>query len=88
MLYKDLDLHTCYGHPKAQPQAAAVQAGGGAAGGSKPEKLPRPQIGEGASQSVWMYFQSGWDRYKRSTRLEGQKPIDQLWACASDELAR
>ena len=40
MLYKDLDLHTHYGHPEAQPQAAAVQAGGGAAGGPKPDKLP------------------------------------------------
>ena len=35
-----------------------------------------------------MYFQSGWDRYKRSTRLDGLQAIDQLWACASDELAR
>ena len=77
MLYKDLDLHTRYGHPEAQPQAAAVQAGVGAAGGSKPDKLPRPQIGEGASQSDWMYFQSGWDRYKRSTCLDGQQVIEQ-----------
>ena len=35
-----------------------------------------------------MYFQSGWDRYKRSMCLEGQQAIDQLWACASDELAK
>eukprot|EP00090_Calanus_glacialis_P020093 TRINITY_DN30893_c0_g1_i1.p1 TRINITY_DN30893_c0_g1~~TRINITY_DN30893_c0_g1_i1.p1 ORF type:complete len:100 (+),score=17.54 TRINITY_DN30893_c0_g1_i1:22-321(+) len=68
MVYKDLDLHTCYGHPEVQPQAAPVQTRGGAAGGPKPHKLPHPQIGEGASQSDWMYFQSGWERYKRSTR--------------------
>jgi hypothetical protein len=35
-----------------------------------------------------MYFQSGWDRYKRSMCLEGQQAIDQLWACASDKLAK
>ena len=35
-----------------------------------------------------MYFKSGWERYKRFTRLDGQPAIDQLWACASEELAR
>jgi hypothetical protein len=35
-----------------------------------------------------MYFQSGWDRYKRSTCLDGQQVIEQLWACTSEELAR
>jgi hypothetical protein len=59
--YKDLDLHTQQGHPKMQKQAAPVQAGGGTGGGMKPDKLPRPQIGEGASQSDWMNFKSGWD---------------------------
>ena len=69
MVLKDINLHTRYGHPRVQPQAVPVQARGGAAGGQMPDKLPRPQIGEGASQSDWMYFQSGWDRHKRSTRL-------------------
>ena len=67
MVYKDLDLHTRYGHPEVQQPVAPVQAGGGPGGGLKPDKLPRPQIGEGASQSDWMYFKSGWERYKRST---------------------
>ena len=31
---------------------------------------------------------SQWERYKRSTKLVGQDSIDQLWACASDELSR
>ena len=34
------------------------------------------------------YFKSQWDRYKRSTRANGQDAIDQLWACASEELGR
>ena len=88
MVYKDLDLHTRYGHPEVQQPSATPQAGGGAGGGPKPDKLPRPTIGEGASQSDWMYFKNGWDRYKRYTHLEGQTAVDQLWACASDELTR
>ena len=87
MLYRDLDLHTRYGHPEAQHEAPAQHVGR-AGGGPKPDKLPRPQIGEGASQSDWMYFKNAWERYKRSTRLDGQTAIDQLWACASEELAR
>ena len=88
MVYKNLDLHTRYGHPKVQQPSATPQAGGGAGGGPKQDKLPRPTIGEGASQSDWMYFKNGWDRYKRYTHLEGQTAVDQLWACASDELTR
>jgi hypothetical protein len=90
MLYKDLDLHTRYGHPEVQQPTAHAQPGGGGGpgGGPKPDKLPRPHIGEGASQSDWMYFKSGWERYKRSTRLDGQPAVDQLWACASEELSR
>ena len=81
---RDIDLHTRYGHPEVQQPAAPVQAGGGPGGDPTPDKLPNPQIGEGASQSDWLYFQSRWDRYKKSTRLEGQQAIDQMWACASD----
>ena len=88
MVYRDLELHTRYGHPDMAQQAAPVQGGGGAGGGPKPDKLPRPKVAEGASQTDWAYFKNGWERYKRSTQLDGQPAIDQLWACASDELAR
>jgi hypothetical protein len=57
MVLKDIDLHTRYGHPEVQQPVAPVQAGGGPGGGPQPDELPRPQIGEGASQSDWMYFQ-------------------------------
>ena len=89
MVYKDLDLHTRYGHPDLQAAQQALQPGQGGGGGApKPDRLPRPQIGEGASQSDWVYFKDNWARYKRSTCLDGQKAVDQLWACCSEELAR
>ena len=87
MVYKDLDLHTRYGHPDLQvAHQPAQQAHGG--GAPKPDRLPRPNIGEGASQSDWVYFKDNWARYKRSTCLDGQKAVDQLWACCTEELAR
>ena len=87
MIYKDLDLHTRYGHHDLQVAQPAQQQGHGGGGGApKPDRLPRPTIGEGASQSDWVYFKDSWARYKRSTCLDGQKAVDQLWACCSDEL--
>ena len=88
MVYKDLDLLTRYGHHDLQVAQQAGQLGQGGAGAPKPDRLPRPQIGEGASQSDWVYFKDNWERYKRSTCLDAQKAVDQLWACCSDELAR
>ena len=35
-----------------------------------------------------MWFEDRWARYKRSTNLQGQSVIDQLWDCACDGLAR
>ena len=54
----------------------------------KPEKLPRPTISEGITQTDWVWFEDRWARYKRSTGLHGQSAVDQLCACASDGLAR
>jgi hypothetical protein len=86
MVCKDLNLNTCHGHPEVQPQAAPVQARGGAAGGLKPDELPRPQIGEGASQTGCTFILGGKDT--RSRQLDGQQAIDQFWTCASDEPAK
>ena len=52
------------------------------------EKLPRPTITEDIPEAEWNFFEDSWSRYKRSTGLEGQSVIDQLWACASHSLAR
>ena len=61
---------------------------GPAGGGSKQERLPRPTLEAGISDADWSFFVSQWERYKRSTKIMGQDAIDQLWACASEELSR
>lgn len=55
---------------------------------SRAEKLPRPTITEDTTEADWNFFEESWSRYKRSTGLEGQNIIDQLWACASNSLAK
>ena len=55
--------------------------------GPKADKLPRPNISEGATDSDWIYLSDPWTRYKKSTNLTGQAAVDQLWACCSDVLA-
>ena len=88
-IYRDLDLHTRYAHHDlhvAQPQQHP--SGGSGGGATKPDRLPRPNICEGSTDSDWVYFTDQWERYKRSTKLDGQNAVDQLWACCSEELAR
>ena len=69
-------------------QAAHPVGGQGGNGGGKQERLPRPALDTGITDADWTFFESQWVRYKRSTRLLGQDAIDQLWACASEELGR
>ena len=79
---KVMELHVRQAHPgPGQQQGPAV-------GGSKQEKLPRPNLEAGISDADWNFFTAQWERYKRSTKLMGQDAIDQLWACASQELSR
>ena len=89
-VYRDLDLHTRYAHHDLQVAQPQQQHPGGAGGGGlpKPDRLPRPTTGEGSTDSDWVYFTDQWERYKRSTKLDGQNAVDQLWACCSEELAR
>ena len=68
-------------HPSPGQQVPQV-------GGSKQERLPRPTLEAGISDADWSFFVSQWERYKRSTKMLGQDAIDQLWACASEELSR
>ena len=84
LVYRDIELHTQYAHSDLRPPT------GGASGNSGPkaDKLPRPNISEGATDSDWIYFSDQWKRYKRSTNLDGQAAVDQLWACCSETLAR
>ena len=69
-------------------QAAHPVGGQGGNGGGKQERLPRPALDTGITDADWTFFESQWERYKRSNRLLGQDAIDQLWACASEELGR
>ena len=82
-IYRDLDLHTRHAHHDlhvAQPQQHHHPGGG--------TTKPRPTICEGSTDSDWVYFTDQWERYKRSTKLDSQNAVDQLWACCSEELAR
>ena len=73
----------CY--PELMP---AVHTPGAHAVGPKPDRLPRPTVGEGVTEADWMHFSDKWSRYKRST-LTGASPqhiSDQLWACCDADL--
>ena len=84
--FKMLELHLRMAHP--QLAAVTSTAPTTAGGGPKPDKLPRPTISKGITQTDWVWFEDRWARYKRSTGLHGQPAVDQLWACASEGLAR
>ena len=87
LIMRHLEQHGRVAHPQGYAgQAGAGQGQGG--GGGKQEKLPRPALDTGITEADWTFFESQWKRYKRSTRLLGQDAIDQLWACASEELGR
>ena len=81
-----LDIHARSAHPQGFAQAAGQ--GQGTGGQGKQEKLPRPSLGTGITDADWNYFESQWQRYKRSTRVTGQDAVDQLWACLNETLAR
>ena len=82
-----LRLHLTMAHPDLRemlenPAGAALQPS------TKAEKLSRPALGEDITEVEWSFFLSEWRRYKRSTGLAGQSIIDQLWACASENLKK
>ena len=83
---KDLELHITMAH--------APQGGGGgrgreaAAGEVKPDKFPRPEIADPATDTDWQYFEASWESYKRATKLTGQSACDQLWHCPTDSLKK
>ena len=84
-LIRDLKLHTRYAHSEIPAQNSQ---GGGQSSGPKPDRLPRPTIGEGVTESDWMHFLDKWSRYKRSSlpNANPQHISDQLWACCDTEL--
>ena len=85
MLMRDLEMHIRCVHTEL-PAAQAVTVRNAA--GPKPDRLPRPTVGEGITEADWMHFMDKWARYKRST-LIGATPqhiSDQLWACCDADL--
>ena len=74
---QSLSLHATLAHGNnAQPNV------------SKPVKLKRPSVSEGITEADWVWFEERWKRYKESTGLDGNNTVNQLWDCASKDLAR
>ena len=82
---KDIELHITMAHPemlKSQTTERNDYCD------SKPDKFPRPEINEGASDTEWQYFLASWETYKRATKLKGQGICDQLWHCPGEVLKK
>ena len=82
-MIKVMDLHVRQAHTSPGQQQQGQSGSGG-----RQERLPRPVLESGIREADWSFFISQWERYKRSTKVANQNTIDQLWACASEELAR
>ena len=72
LLMKDLEFHIRCAHPQLLPSGQGHNSNNQHAG-PKPDRLPRPIVGEGITEADWMHFSDKWNRYKRST-LAGATP--------------
>ena len=54
----------------------------------RPDRFPRPEISDPASDAEWNYFLESWNTYKRATNIKGQNVCDQLWHCPSESLKK
>ena len=82
LVMKDLEMHIKCVHSISQEKQPEHN------GAPKPDRLPRPTVGEGITESDWAHFEDKWGRYKRSS-LQGVSPqhlVDQLWACCEQSL--
>ena len=52
------------------------------------DKIPRPTVDEGISQSDWNFFVSQWTRYVKGTGLTGDSVVLHMWEACSDTLQR
>ena len=89
--FTDMRFHLVMAHPQVAAALAALNNPaevGGSRSNIKAEKLARPNLEEEISEVDWKFFESEWRRYKRSTGLTGQSIMDQLWACASDNVKK
>ena len=83
---KDLELHLAMAHGFGQGTAMGGQRDTGS--DIRPDKFPRPQIDDPATDTDWEYFKASWESYKRATKVTGQAACDQLWHCPSDSLKK
>ena len=83
---KDLELHLEMAHPgnlssRNNKNKEDTQD-------SRPDRFPRPEVTDPASDTEWNYFLSSWEAYKRATKISGQQACDQLWHCPSEGLRK
>jgi hypothetical protein len=52
LVYKDLGMHLEYCHSSDRSSVAATSG----SSKPKPDKFPRPEIGEGATEADWVFF--------------------------------
>ena len=71
LLYRDLELHARYAHPDVAAGPGRDRAAP-SVDRPRPDKLPRPEINEGATEADWVYFSDSWNRYKRAYSLAGR----------------
>ena len=86
--FQQIRLHLAMKHPEVHAALDNSTVSNVGTNSARAEKLPRPAVTEDIPESDWKFFVDSWSRYKRSTGLEGQSIIDQLWACASHSLAK
>ena len=85
LVLKDLELHLSMAHPDIGSNKASSRSD---AGETRPDRFPRPEITDLASDTDWNYFLASWEAYKRATKISGQSACDQLWHCPSESLKK
>ena len=55
---------------------------------NKTEKLRRPMVNTGMSESEWTFFVHKWERYTRHAKLSEAQKLDELWACMDADIER
>ena len=82
---KDLELHIQMAHPDSIARKGTNRP---ESTDSRPDRFPRPEISELASDTDWNYFIASWEAYKRATKIADQSACDQLWHCPSESLKK
>ena len=85
---KDLELHLAMAHGFGQGHGGGHCEVHREVSEVKPDKFPRPEITDPATDTDWQYFEASWEAYKRATKVTGQSASDQLWHCPTDSLKK